>query len=183
MMLVNLAALLYIPIPSIHPLTPILTCALIKSNESLRLSTSFAMRRHVREEIAATAHNQLAGSLLKQGRSDAGGGKSIKQDVYARKLAASLRLGGLSRQTLSGWERGVTVVPAAALLASAEVVGVNVGQLVESARETVRARIANLEAQLLTAAPQALGRDGHSTPMKSKVSRGNREDALKGLDS
>jgi transcriptional regulator with XRE-family HTH domain len=110
-------------------------------------------RRHVREEIAATAQNQLAGSLLKQGRLDAGGGKSIKQEAYARKLAAALRLGGLSRQTLSAWERGVTVVPAAALLASAEVVGVDVGQLVEAAQETVRARISRLEAQLLPATP------------------------------
>lgn len=106
------------------------------------------MRRHVGEKIAATPQNQLAGSLLKQGRSDAGGGRSIKQEEYARRLAVSLGLGGLSRQTLSAWERGATVVPAAALLASAEVVGVDVGQLVDAARVTVRARIAKLEAQL-----------------------------------
>jgi transcriptional regulator with XRE-family HTH domain len=118
--------------------------------------------------MAATAHNQLAGSLLKQGRSDAGGGKPIKQEVYARKLADTLRVGGLSRQTLSAWERGVTVVPASALLASAEVVGVNVGQLVEAARETVRARIAHLEAQLLTAAPELLDGDGSSSPLSIK---------------
>jgi len=120
------------------------------------------IRRHVREEMAATAHNQLAGNLLKQARSDAGGTKPIKQDAYARKLAAALRVAGLSRQTLSAWERGATVVPAAALLASAEVAGVDVGQLIEAARETVRARIAELEAQLRTAAPERLNGNGHS---------------------
>jgi transcriptional regulator with XRE-family HTH domain len=124
------------------------------------------MRRHIREEMAATAHNQLAGSLLKQGRTDAGGSKPIKQEAYARKLAAALRVPGLSRQTLSAWERGATVVPAAALLASAEVVGVNVGQLIEAARQTVRARIADLEAQLLTAAPELLDGDGHTARLK-----------------
>jgi transcriptional regulator with XRE-family HTH domain len=128
------------------------------------------MRRHVREEIAATAQNQLAGSLLKQGRSDAGGGSSIKQEEYARRLAATLRLQGLSRQTLSAWERGVTVVPAAALLASAEVVGVDVGQLVDAARENVRARIVKLEAQLWTG-PERLDGDGHSTRSKPNLRR------------
>ncbi len=126
------------------------------------------MRRHIREEIAATAHNQLAGSLLKQGRSDAGGGKPIKQEAYARKLAVALRVAGVSRQTLSAWERGATVVPAAALLASAEVVGVDVGQLVEASRETVRARISSLEAQLLTAAPDRSDGDGQTTRVKVK---------------
>ena len=127
------------------------------------------MRSHVREEIAATAHNQLAGSLLKQGRSDAGGGKPIKQEAYARKLAGALGVGAVSRQTLSAWERGATVVPAAALLASAEVVGVDVGQLVEAARETVRARISSLEAQLLTGAPDR--RDGNGQASRFKVKR------------
>jgi len=112
--------------------------------------------------MAATAHNQLAGSLLRQGRQDAGSGKPVKQEVYARKLAASLHLDGLARQTLSAWERATTVVPAAALLASAEVNGVDVGQLVEAARETVRARIADLEAQLRTSAPNGIERDGQS---------------------
>lgn len=84
--------------------------------------------------MAATAHNQLAGSLLKQGRSEAGGGKPIKQAAYARQLAASLHIVSLARQTLSAWERGTSVVPAAPLLASAEVNGVNVGQLVDAAQ-------------------------------------------------
>src|SRR2546421_7999923 len=119
-------------------------------------------RKHLREELAATVHNQLAGSLLRQGRLDAGGGKPLKQEVYAKQLATSLHLNGLARQTLSAWERATTVVPAAALLASAEVNGVDVGQLVEAARETVRARIADLEAQLLTAAPGQIGADGQS---------------------
>jgi transcriptional regulator with XRE-family HTH domain len=145
---------------------------------SLHLSVERRLRRHVREEIAATAHNQLAGSLLKQGRSDAGGGKPIKQEAYARKLAAALGVAGVSRQTLSAWERGATVVPAAALLASAEVVGVDVGQLVEAARETVRARIATLEAQLLTAAPNRSSNDGHSTSVK--VRRGDSREAPQG---
>lgn len=135
---------------------------------SLHVTTERRTRRHVREDIAATAHNQLAGSLLKQGRSDAGGGKPIKQEAYARKLALALGVAGVSRQTLSAWERGATVVPAAALLASAEVVGVDVGQLVEAARETVRARISSLEAQLLTAAPDRSVADGHSTRVKVK---------------
>jgi transcriptional regulator with XRE-family HTH domain len=142
---------------------------------SLRLKTERPMRRHVREEIAATAHNQLAGSLLKQGRSDAGGGKPIKQEVYARKLAAALGVAGVSRQTLSAWERGATVVPAAALLASAEVVGVDVGQLVEAARENVRARISSLEAQLLTATPDRPTRDGQGSRVKVKRAAGASE--------
>jgi len=139
---------------------------------SVRLSTERRRRRHVREEIAATPHNQLAGSLLKQGRSDAGGGRPIKQEAYARKLAAALGVAGVSRQTLSAWERGATVVPAAALLASAEVVGVDVGQLVEAARETVRARISSLEAQLLTTAPDRGDGDGQALRVKVKRAAG-----------
>lgn len=111
------------------------------------------MKSHLREQIASAAHNQLAGTLLKQGRYDAGGGKPVKQEVYARQLAAKMQLPGIARQTLSAWERGTTVVPAAALLASAEVLGVNVGQLVDSTRESVRARIRILEAQVGEAAP------------------------------
>ena len=103
------------------------------------------MRTKLRERIAGAPHNRLAGSLLKQGRTDGGGGKPLKQEVYARRLAATLGLESIARQTLSAWERGTTVVPAAALLASAEVLGVDVGQLVASTRESVRARIADLE--------------------------------------
>jgi transcriptional regulator with XRE-family HTH domain len=114
------------------------------------------VRTHLREQIASTAHNQLAGNFLKQGRLDAGGGKPMKQEVYARLLAEKLQLPNIARQTLSAWERGTTVVPAAALLASAEILGVDVGQLVESTRVSVRARIANLEAQVSTAAPGEL---------------------------
>ena len=124
------------------------------------------MRSRVREKIAATAHNQLAGSLLRQGRSDAGGGKPIKQAVYARQLAASLHIENLARQTLSAWERGATVVPAAALLASAEVNGVDVSQLVEAARENVKARIADLEAQLHTASRERPGGSGQGAPLR-----------------
>ena len=119
-------------------------------------------RTHLREAIASTAHNQLAGNLLRQGRLDAGGGKPVKQEAYARQLASKMQLGGIARQTLSAWERGTTVVPAAALLASAEVLGVNVGQLVESTRDSVKARIADLEAQVWTAAPDRVDGDGHS---------------------
>jgi transcriptional regulator with XRE-family HTH domain len=108
-------------------------------------------RTRLREQIASTAQNQLAGNLLKQGRSDAGGSKPVKQEAYARQLAAKMQLRGIARQTLSAWERGTTVVPAAALLASAEVNGVDVGQLVESTRDSVKARIAFLEAQVSTA--------------------------------
>ena len=119
------------------------------------------MREHLREALADTAHNQLAGNLLRQGRLDAGGGKPIKQEAYARLLASKLRLDGIARQTLSAWERGTTVVPAAALLASAEVLGVDVGQLVESTRDTVKARIADLEAQVSTAESMRPESDGH----------------------
>jgi|SRR5882672_1459263 len=111
-----------------------------------------AVRSRLREEIAGTAHNQLAGNLLKQGRLDAGGGKPVKQEAYARRLAAKMRLNGIARQTLSAWERGTTVVPAAALLASAEVLGVDVGQLVDNTRESVKAKIKDLEAQVSTGA-------------------------------
>jgi len=114
------------------------------------------LRTRLREQIASTTHNQLAGNFLKQGRLDAGGGKAMKQEAYARLLAEKLQLSGIARQTLSAWERGTTVVPAAALLASAEVLGVDVGQLVESTRVSVRARIASLEAQVSTAAPGEL---------------------------
>ena len=133
------------------------------------------MRSHLREKIAATTHNQLAGSLLRQGRNDAGGGKPIKQAVYARQLAASLHIESLARQTLSAWERGTTVVPAAALLASAEVNGVDVGQLVEAARENVRARIADLEAQLLTASPDRSNGAASRPPSADKKPRPRRE--------
>ena len=74
-------------------------------------------RKHLREELAATVHNQLAGSLLRQGRLDAGGGTPLKQEVYAKQLATSLHLNGLARQTLSAWERATTVVPASSLSA------------------------------------------------------------------
>jgi transcriptional regulator with XRE-family HTH domain len=121
------------------------------------------VRTRLREKLAATAHNQLAGSLLRQGRSDAGGGKPIKQAVYARQLAASLHIENLARQTLSAWERGTSVVPAAALLASAEVNGVDVGHLVEAARENVKARIADLEAQLLPSVPNRSRIDGNGS--------------------
>ena len=109
-----------------------------------------AVRSRLREEIASTAHNQLAGNLLKQGRLDAGGGKPVKHEAYARMLATKMQLRGIARQTLSAWERGTTVVPAAALLASAEVLGVDVGQLVDSTRESVKAKIKDLEAQVST---------------------------------
>jgi transcriptional regulator with XRE-family HTH domain len=115
------------------------------------------MRTRLREQLASTAHNQLAGNFLKQGRIDAGGGKPMKQEVYARLLAAKLQLPSIARQTLSAWERGTTTVPAAALLASAEVLGVDVGQLVESTRLSVQARIAELEAQVSTAARERAG--------------------------
>ena len=104
------------------------------------------MKSNLREQVAGAPLNRLAGNLLRQGRVDGGGGKPLKQEAYARLLAAKLGLTGIARQTLSGWERGSTVVPAAALLASAEVLGVDVGQLVESTRDSVRARIADLEA-------------------------------------
>jgi transcriptional regulator with XRE-family HTH domain len=133
------------------------------------------VRSRLREKIAATAHNQLAGSLLKQGRNDAGGGKPIKQAAYARQLAESMHVDSLARQTLSAWERGTTVVPAAALLASAEVNGVNVGQLVDAARESVKARIADLEAQLLTAS-----RDGSESDRHRPASRAKREPVKRG---
>ena len=119
------------------------------------------MRKHLREALADTALNQLAGNLLRQGRLDAGGGKPIKQEAYARLLATKMRLDGIARQTLSAWERGTTVVPAAALLASAEVLGVDVGQLVESTRDSVKARIADLEAQVSTADSMRPEADGH----------------------
>lgn len=125
------------------------------------------MRKHLREALADTAHNQLAGNLLRQGRLDAGEGKPIKQEAYARLLASKLRLDGIARQTLSAWERGTTVVPAAALLASAEVLGVDVGQLVESTRDTVKARIADLEAQVSTAESMRPEADGHGAPIGS----------------
>jgi len=125
------------------------------------------VRKHLREALADTAHNQLAGNLLRQGRLDAGEGKPIKQEAYARLLASKLRLDGIARQTLSAWERGTTVVPAAALLASAEVLGVDVGQLVESTRDTVKARIADLEAQVSTAESMRPEADGHGAPIGS----------------
>ena len=128
------------------------------------------MRNRLREQIASTAHNQLAGNFLRQGRTDAGGGKPMKQEVYARLLAAKLQLPSIARQTLSAWERGTTVVPAAALLASAEVLGVDVGQLVESTRTSVQARINELEAQVSTAAPDRAG-DGELKVLQGIRSR------------
>ncbi len=116
------------------------------------------MRKHLREALADTAHNQLAGNLLRQGRLDAGEGKPIKQEAYARLLASKLRLDGIARQTLSAWERGTTVVPAAALLASAEVLGVDVGQLVESTRDTVK-----------TAESMRPESDGHGAPIDGRL--------------
>jgi transcriptional regulator with XRE-family HTH domain len=122
------------------------------------------VRSRLREQIASTAHNQLAGTLLKQGRVDAGNGKAVKQEAYARALAGKMQLRGIARQTLSAWERGTTVVPAAALLASAEVLGVDVGRLVESTRESVQARIADLEAQVSTAVPERERGRVHKVP-------------------
>ncbi len=84
-------------------------------------------------------------------------------------LSSKLRLDGIARQTLSAWERGTTVVPAAALLASAEVLGVDVGQLVESTRDTVKARIADLEAQVSTAESMRPESDGHGAPIDGRL--------------
>ena len=120
---------------------------------AMQPTTSRRPRTHVREAMATSPLNKLAGNLLKQGRQDAGGGKPVKQDAYARQLAAKLGVNGLARQTLSAWERGATVVPAAALLASAEVLGVDIGQLVEATRESVREKIADLEALVSTSPP------------------------------
>ena len=130
-----------------------------------------AMRSRLREGIAGSAHNQLAGNLLKQGRVDAGQGKPLKQEAYARQLAAKMQLETIARQTLSAWERGTTVVPAAALLASAEVLGVDVGQLVDSTRDSVRARIRNLEAQVSTAAPERLDGDRESERRSARLQK------------
>jgi transcriptional regulator with XRE-family HTH domain len=116
--------------------------------------------------MATTPLNQLAGNLLKQGRQDAGGGKPVKQEAYARQLAAKLGVNGLARQTLSAWERGATVVPAAALLASAEVLGVDIGQLVEATRESVREKIADLEALVATAPP---GRSNNGAQLSNRI--------------
>lgn len=127
------------------------------------------MKTHLREQIAATPHNRLAGNLLKQGRVDGGGVKPIKQEAYARKLAAKMGLGNIARQTLSAWERGATVVPAAALLASAEVLGVDVGQLVDSTRDSVRARITDLE-QLVSTAPSN-GSGNHRSVAAERTAR------------
>jgi hypothetical protein len=60
------------------------------------------------------------------------------------------------------------VVPAAALLASAEVLGVDVGQLVESTRDSVKARIADLEAQVSTAESMRPEADGHRAPADAR---------------
>src|SRR5882762_2831830 len=128
-------------------------------------------RTHLREEMASTVHNQLAGNLLKQGRSDAGGGKPLKQEAYARQLASKMQLHGIARQTLSAWERGTTVVPAAALLASAEVLGVDVGQLVEATRESVREKIADLEA-LVATAPAGRSNNGAQLSNRIELSKG-----------
>ncbi len=121
-----------------------------------------AVLSRLREGIAGTAHNQLAGNLRKRGRVDAGRGMPVKQEAYARQLAAKMQVETIARQTLSAWERGTTVVPAAALLASAEVLGVDVGQLVDNTRASVQARIRNLEAQVSTAAPERLDGDRES---------------------
>jgi len=125
------------------------------------------MRKHLREALADTAHNQLAGNLLRQGRIDAGGGKPIKQEAYARLLASKLRLDRIARQTLSAWERGTTVVPAAALLASAEVLGVDVGQLVASTRDSVKARIADLEVEVSNPESMRPEFDGHGAAIET----------------
>jgi transcriptional regulator with XRE-family HTH domain len=122
--------------------------------------------------MATTPLNQLAGNLLKQGRQDAGGGgRPVKQEAYARQLAAKLGVNGLARQTLSAWERGATVVPAAALLASAEVLGVDVGQLVEATRESVREKIANLEA-LVATAPSGRSNNGAQLSNRIELNKG-----------
>jgi transcriptional regulator with XRE-family HTH domain len=122
------------------------------------------MKTNLRERVASAPLNRLAGNLLKQGRIDGGGDRPLKQEVYARQLAAKLGIPGIARQTLSAWERGTAVVPAAALLASAEVLGVDVGELVENTRDTVRARIAELEA-LVGTPPSANG--SGSAPLRS----------------
>ena len=95
----------------------------------------------------------------------------LKQEAYARQLAAKMQLETIARQTLSAWERGTTVVPAAALLASAEVLGVDVGQLVDSTRDSVRARIRNLEAQVSTAAPERLDGDRESERRSARLQK------------
>jgi transcriptional regulator with XRE-family HTH domain len=130
-----------------------------------------AVRSRLREDMAGTAHNLLAGNLLKQGRVDAGGGKPLKQEAYARQLAAKMQLETIARQTLSAWERGTTVVPAAALLASAEVLGVDVGHLVDSTRASVQARIRDLEAQVSTATPERLDGDRESERRPARLNK------------
>ena len=102
-----------------------------------------------RDAIATSNYNKLAGTLIRQARIVAGGGKPLKQEAFARQLAHALGVKSLARQTLSAWERGSAAVPAAALLASAERLGVEIDDLMEQARATVRSRIAALQDQLL----------------------------------
>ena len=49
--------------------------------------------------------------------------------VFVRDLRRHLGYRGLSRQAVYNWERGVTPVPAAVLVAASRVVGVSVEQL------------------------------------------------------
>jgi hypothetical protein len=63
------------------------------------------------------------------------------------------------------------VVPAAALLASAEVLGVDIGQLVEATRESVREKIADLEA-LVATAPSDRSNNGAQLSNRIELSKG-----------
>ena len=120
-----------------------------------------------REAIAVSSYNKLAGTLMRQARIVAGGGRPMKQEAFARQLAQALGVKSLARQTLSAWERGTAAVPAAALLASAERLGVEIDELMEQARETVRSRIAALQDQLIEAPalePGSGGAEGGGGP-------------------
>lgn len=81
------------------------------------------------------------GAALRQARAHADGGRGLSLDEAARKLAAAGR-SGISRQTLIGYESGISVPEPARLVALAKVFDTTAAAL--SALPTDRARLADL---------------------------------------
>ena len=75
--------------------------------------------------IAASRQNKTAGILVRRARTAA----DMPQGDFSKAVARRLGLAALSQSAMSDWERGVRQVPAAAILAAAEVARMDPAEL------------------------------------------------------
>lgn len=106
--------------------------------------------------LAASPQNRTAGQLFKRARVAA----EVSQGDFGKQVARRLGMSEISQSAVSDWERGKRQVPAAAIIAAAEVAHMDPAELfvAESKRITAADRLLrDIEkiAGTLTAAQQA----------------------------